>query len=178
MNISLDNPSQIHSTILIRIISNSSVRESLPYTRTINRVIKIINKGIKIIVSKPIKAVNNALRPIKTIKETLVSRYPLRQRGYRLPLLQTRQVRSRLNDNHSVQLIVISRIKADFNPVRSESIKLPLRKILRISISRKITMRAKRLTAVIPHTTLRRYLSRLQKTAITIRTSIYIKTTI
>ena len=78
VSISLDNPSQILSIMLIKITSNSSVYKSLSYTRTISRVIKIIYKSIKVIVSKPIKAINNALRLIKIIKETLISRYSLR----------------------------------------------------------------------------------------------------
>ena len=62
--------------MLIRIISNSSVRESLSYMRTINKDKSI--KALKLIVLKPIKTINNVLRLTKIIKKTLISRYSLR----------------------------------------------------------------------------------------------------
>ena len=66
--------------MLIKIISNSSVRESLLYTKAISRAINKNQpiKAIKLIVLKSTKTINNALRSIKIIKKTLISRYSLR----------------------------------------------------------------------------------------------------
>ena len=77
MSINLDNLSlNINFRIILIKTINNNVREDL-FTR-------ISIKTIKNLITQAIKVINNDFKLIKTIKKTLVSRYSLYQRDFRL----------------------------------------------------------------------------------------------